>query len=385
MGTFSHYDKFIVKLENIKMSKIEKEILAATGEAKQKRKEDSDAYLMRLVKSMHELDDKEWNKLSDKAQEWFNDAAEATNNKEQLPSFPGGKKEDESEKIAKRGTKKDTKKDKDEEEDALEDMEVGIEVILCGKKGKVLAEGEITKLGKKKVTVLTDDDEEVSVVKSKIVSVKVIDSGTDAEGKSESSEDEEEIEVDDIEKGQNVRIVVDDEEIEGEVEKVAKKAITIDGEKYKKDEIEEAYLIESEGGEGESGEDSGESIDPEDVEDGMNVAVEMKNGDVVEGTVTKVAKKSITVDDTRCSFAKIVSVTTATEAEGDGADAEAENGNENDDAVRDIICKFPKMKLEKIAKKVDKADIEIGEDDLETVYDETHVVIEMLKNHDKLA
>lgn len=386
------------------MSKIEKEILKATGEAAQKRKEDGDAYRTRLVKAMHKLDDDEWEELSEQAQEWFNDAAEANNDKKQLPDFPGdaagkkGKKEEKEEKIAPRKKKagKKGKKDAEEEEEEEDTLEEGMEVIIYGNKDKVLAEGEVVEVGKKQVVVLQDDEEETSVSLSRMVRFEIVDAGAEDDGEEEEVDEEEvdeeegeeaeEIDVEDLEVGQSVRLVVDEEEIYGEVTKTNKLTVFIDGEKYAKKDIEEAHLLFESEDDGEEAE--GDVIEPGDVEKDMAVSIEMKDGTVVEGTVTRVAPKSgdpktIFVDGTRCGVSKIVSITSSDGAEEE--EGEEEEGDESADAVRDIICKFPKMKLDKIVAKVKKAKIDMDDDDVDAIYADTQTVIELLKAHGKLA
>jgi len=79
------------------MSKIEKELLAAT-ELKAKRGEDRQDLLGRIMKEVAELDDAAWDDLSQEAQDWFNDAADAKNAKAKtIPDFPDAEGDDEPE------------------------------------------------------------------------------------------------------------------------------------------------------------------------------------------------------------------------------------------------------------------------------------------------
>ena len=61
----------------------------------------------------------------------------------------------------------------------------------------------------------------------------------------DDDDDSSEFTVDDIEVGQTVTVETDDDEFEGEVEKVTKKAIVVDGDKIKKDDIESVELLGS--------------------------------------------------------------------------------------------------------------------------------------------
>lgn len=68
-------------------SKIEQELLAATG-VKPKKNEDQQAYLTRLMRAVAKLKDPEWEGLSTDAQEWNNGAAEAHKAGDEIADFP---------------------------------------------------------------------------------------------------------------------------------------------------------------------------------------------------------------------------------------------------------------------------------------------------------
>lgn len=359
------------------MKSIEKEILSATKELKKGRKEDNDDYLTRLVKALHSLDDDSWEDLSKGAQQWFNDAAEAVNKKKQLPGFSDGDSDDD---IGKRSVGKKDKKSDDSEVEGIEDLEEGMEVCLYGKKDKVLAEGEVVKVGKKTITILEDNEDEETISVSRIKKIDFLDS----KGNSDKEEDDpESIDAEDLEEGMEVTFEYDEEEIEGVIEKVKKKAVWIEGEKYIKDDISDLMV--------KGDVESGETIDPSDVEKGMNVSIEMKNGDTVEGEVVKLKEKDdelkiifIGDDKERCAVSKIVSIVSMEEGDPDGETDDGED--ELSQEIISLICKFPKMKMEKIVAKVVKSKIDTEDEDLITeFYDSTHVIIDLLKEHGKLA
>lgn len=69
-------------------SKIQKELEIVTG-VKINKDEDAQGYMARVVSAVADLPEEAWNKLSEAAQGWYNDAAEAVNNKTPITSFDG--------------------------------------------------------------------------------------------------------------------------------------------------------------------------------------------------------------------------------------------------------------------------------------------------------
>lgn len=67
---------------------IKTELLKMTG-ISQKRGEDVQSFLARIVRAVSELDDPTWESLSSDAQDWFNGAADKLNQKLTLPELPG--------------------------------------------------------------------------------------------------------------------------------------------------------------------------------------------------------------------------------------------------------------------------------------------------------
>jgi ribosome maturation factor RimP len=135
------------------MSKIQAELAEAT-EVTLKRGGDRQEFLIALLKAIAKLSDKEWEKLSQEAQDWFNEAADAQNAKAKtIPDFPDLEKEETKEEktTGRRGATVD------KVEESV--MKVGQQVKLTTKRGKVI-EGKVVELDKEVVVVKTADGEE---------------------------------------------------------------------------------------------------------------------------------------------------------------------------------------------------------------------------------
>jgi hypothetical protein len=70
------------------MSKIEKELLDVLEMRGPKASEGPQDYFKRLAVAAGKLDNDDWDKLSQKAQDWVNDASEAINKKKKIVRFP---------------------------------------------------------------------------------------------------------------------------------------------------------------------------------------------------------------------------------------------------------------------------------------------------------
>lgn len=64
-------------------------VAATKGVGVQEAGESDDAYIRRILKAVHSVDDPLWNKLPIKAQQWFNEAATAASTAHPLPPCPG--------------------------------------------------------------------------------------------------------------------------------------------------------------------------------------------------------------------------------------------------------------------------------------------------------
>lgn len=178
------------------MSKIEKELSSATG-VESKRGEDRQDYLARIIAATGRLPDKDWDKLSEDAQEWYNKAADVQNaNSDEkkargaraelkdLPDFPDAEKDDPA--PARRGRTTTAGKDDDK---AAPSMKVGSQVTLTTKRGKII-KGEVVELDKEVVIVKTDDgDEEVGLDRIESTEVHHGHKATDAGAKDDEPAD----------------------------------------------------------------------------------------------------------------------------------------------------------------------------------------------------
>ena len=95
------------------MSKIEAELLKATGEKDQGGREDRQDFLVRLVEAAYGLPEKKWDALTAEAQEWVNGAVKQADNKEEIDDVPDGGEPEPDERPARssRGGKKDEEDD----------------------------------------------------------------------------------------------------------------------------------------------------------------------------------------------------------------------------------------------------------------------------------
>lgn len=75
---------------------IKEELLQASGEAPQDKKESTEDFVVRICAKISEIPDEAYNKLSDAAKNWFQAAAEAINSEklDTIPSLDGAKEEE---------------------------------------------------------------------------------------------------------------------------------------------------------------------------------------------------------------------------------------------------------------------------------------------------
>jgi len=100
-------------------STIESALLEATGVKPQKKNEDRQKYLIRLMMGVSKLPDEKWEDLEavEGAQDWYNNASDADNEEKELPDFADVEEEPEEEeeeappaKASKKQAKKPAKK-----------------------------------------------------------------------------------------------------------------------------------------------------------------------------------------------------------------------------------------------------------------------------------
>ena len=154
------------------MSKIQSELLKVT-ELSTKRGEERQDFLARLMKGVAELSDKDWDGLSQEAQDWFNDAADAKNAKAKvLPDFPDAEKEEEEQEEkpkSRRGAAKD-------EAEAPAKPKVGVVAKITTKRGKS-ATGTIVELDDEVVVIKHGDGTEEEFDRARVESIEVASTG----------------------------------------------------------------------------------------------------------------------------------------------------------------------------------------------------------------
>lgn len=148
------------------MSKIKQELIKATG-IEAKRGEGEEDHMVRVLVGVAKLSDPEWAKISKPAQSWYNDAADARNEKppKALPAFPDA----EEPKAAGR------RKVQDEPEERL--TKVGDTATVVTNRGKEYT-GEVVEISDDIIVLRGDDgDDEFDMAKVKSVTVLNGDAG----------------------------------------------------------------------------------------------------------------------------------------------------------------------------------------------------------------
>ena len=131
------------------MSKIRQELVDAAG-IKQKDGESENAFLVRLVAHISDSDKfsgEKWDGLSEKAQDWNNNAADAISDKKDLPPFPDAEKEEAA--PSRRGRRGAAA---EEEKKEAYKPKVGDAVVYTSKRGKTI-EGIIVELDEEQVVL----------------------------------------------------------------------------------------------------------------------------------------------------------------------------------------------------------------------------------------
>lgn len=152
------------------MSKIQTELMEATG-LKAVRNEDRQDLVKRIMKAVGGLTDKEWEKLSGDAQDWFNAAADDQNAKKKvLPDFPdleeaGEEEQEEAPTSRRRGAGK-------EEAKADVKPKVGVIAKVTTKRGKSYT-GKIVELDDDVIVLKMGNGEEEELDRSRVESIEV--------------------------------------------------------------------------------------------------------------------------------------------------------------------------------------------------------------------
>lgn len=194
------------------MSKIQEELMKATGLEK-KRNESRQDLLLRLMLATKDLKDPEWDDLSQKAQDWFNDAADAKNAKaSELPEFPDLEKAEPEAKTSRRGSSKK------ETSDRL--AKVGDTVTIETLRGKVVT-GKVVELDAD-VTVLEVDGKEEEFAVDRIKSCEI---QNDSQGEEENDEAEEDV----VKVGKTVTVVTKrGKEVTGKIVELDDEVLVLD-------------------------------------------------------------------------------------------------------------------------------------------------------------
>jgi len=317
-----------------KLHTIEQEILEATGERKKGRKEDQQAYLIRLVNAVAQLSDEEWEDLSEPTQEWFNEAGTALNDKDEdpdkeLPDFDSVGAED----TADEDDDDDDDEEKESKQITADKLKVGQEIRVLSKRDKVLAEGEVVKAASRKVTVLDDDGDEIAIAHAKIGSIELLSADSDSSVADEDEDDDDE----------------DDDEEEAPAKRTRAKRSSKSGTarvrtRNKKPSRSKAKAAD---------EDDDEDDDEDEDED--------------EAPPKSRAKR------TRASRGSSSESDKPKRQQGIGA------------AIREECCKYPKMSIEKITARLEKQGFDVNPATLKLEYNKVHSILDLLKEHDKLA
>jgi ribosome maturation factor RimP len=121
------------------MSKIQAELCSAAN-YQPKRGAGRQDTLAAIVEKVAELSDKQWDALSDKAQDWFNDAVDAKNaKKKDLPDFPDAELEPEPEAPARRGRAAPVAESATPGTVAVTTPKVGMPLKVTTKRGKEIS------------------------------------------------------------------------------------------------------------------------------------------------------------------------------------------------------------------------------------------------------
>lgn len=139
-------------------SKIQNELQAAT-KVTMKRGESFQDYAKRLVLAVQDLSDKEWDALSEPAQDWFNDAGDAINAKQDVKDFPDA--EPDEAQAEETTTRRRRRAAAEEETPAAYAPKAGDKVTATTKRGKVYS-GEVVELDGN-VVVIDDGKEELEL------------------------------------------------------------------------------------------------------------------------------------------------------------------------------------------------------------------------------
>lgn len=174
------------------MSKIQAELQKVTGINPADDQSIVDqAYMKKIVKAASkDIPEKDWDKLSEEAKDWVNDAVDKLNEREDIPNYPDYKEPAKEEKISRRRSS-DDEDDKGGKTSAA--YAVGDEVEVLKTNGRTV-KGIVKDLDDDGDLVLIDEDGELAVPLNKIESVTVTKAARPAkeEGRRSSKDEDDE-------------------------------------------------------------------------------------------------------------------------------------------------------------------------------------------------
>jgi len=369
-----------------------KKTIEAAIKITKKRGEDGQDYLKRVCVAIGELSDDDWKALGQKAQEWFNDAADAIEKNTDIADMPD---EEEKAPASRRGAKK---AEKEEEPAPTAEDVIGARVRVTNNRDKVV-EGEIIECDEEVMIVVDAEGEEHEFNRARCKNVEFLDGGTAAEEDREPQVDDE-VEV----------VTKRDKTITGKVVEIDGDTLVIDegaGEEVETS-IATAKSIKIVG--------AGEAVAPEaaDPQVGDLVVAVTKRGKEVQGKVIEIDGDTLVLDDgageveVDMATAQSITVTpakksasrasataqptargrstaptTATKKEDEGKAKKitkaANKGVSVTGRMLEICCEEPGISVEAVAKKLKAEKLEFNEQTLAINHKTVAKVIELLK------
>lgn len=331
------------------MSKIQAELAEAT-ELKKKATESEQDFKKRIVRAVSDLDDAEWEKLSEPAQNWFNEAADLLNQKKDLPDFPDAEKPAGRTRAKKDADEAPAKGKAKDEDEASADPAVGDVVTITTKRGKV-SEGKVVEIDDTTLVVETDG-EEVEFDRGRLESVVVkADEKPATKSRRKSAEDEEEQAPAVAEPAVGDQIVA----ITGKGKEVKGKVI----------ELEDDLIV---------------------VDDGT---------DELELVPSKLKSLTIVKDEAPAKGKRKSADADEAPAAGKGkakdedpkpkrATAKENGGVSATGRMRELICEDPNLSKEDLSKQLKKEGLQFRDNTLDLVYADVQKIISILKGMKKL-
>lgn len=310
------------------MSKIQQELSAATGVSK-KRGQDDQEFFKALAKAASELPDAAWNRLSNEAQDWFNDAADQMNTKKEIANFPDAEDAEDAEPEAPTATRR---RGAAKEEPVATGAKVG-DVVTILTKRKTTVTGKIIELDDE-VVVVDSDGKDVEIARDRIESMKLAGAKP---GRRKSADDEPEVPA------------VAEPKVGDQIT-----AVTARDKEY-----------------------SGKVIEVED----DSVVIEDSAGDEVELVPSKLKSLIVTSPPATPSRRKSADADDVPPATRQKRTSARDNGGVSATVrMRELIVDDMNAKVEDIGKALTKEGIQFRDNTLNLVYADTHKLLKILKD-----